>query len=125
LIEFKNAATVLTFDQMDRLARALSPLAPHIAEEIWDRLGQRTALGSVARQPWPAVDPGMLRDDEIEIPVQVMGKVRSRVTVPAGAGEDLVREAALADPRVRECLEGKAIKKVIVVPGKMVNIVAG
>ncbi|MBX3322423.1 MAG: leucine--tRNA ligase [Phycisphaeraceae bacterium] len=125
MIEFVNASAMLTSDQMDRFVRALAPFAPHMAEELWDRLGRREALGSVAMQTWPAVDPAMLVDDEIEVPVQVLGKLRSRIRIPADADAKAMEDAALADERVREHIAGKTVRKVIVVPGRLVNIVIG
>ncbi len=124
LIEFKNAASALTRDQMERFVLVLSPFAPHIAEEIWSRLGNEERLGSVMRQTWPEVDESMLVDDTVEIPVQVMGKVRGRVTVGADADAKTIEETALADERVAKFLADKTVRKVIVVPGRMVNIVA-
>jgi leucyl-tRNA synthetase len=133
LIEFVNAATPsgsdaepgLTADQRSRFVRTLAPFAPHLAEEIWHRSGEQRLCGPVAHQPWPGHDESMLRDTELEIPVQVLGKVRSKVTVPADADARTIEAAALADPRIAEILAGKAVKKVIVVPGRLVNIVAG
>ncbi|MCI0632090.1 MAG: leucine--tRNA ligase, partial [Phycisphaerales bacterium] len=92
MIEFVNAATKvggLTRDQLARFAVVLSPFAPHMAEELWSKLGHRE---SIAYEPWPAVDEGMLRDDQIEMPVQIMGKVRGKITVAADADEATVRE---------------------------------
>ena len=80
--------------------------------------------GSLLRQAaWPKYDPALAKEDEIEIPVQVNGKLRSRVTVPVDASEETVREAALADEKIKAALVGKQIVKVIVVPGKLVNLV--
>ncbi|MCL4221283.1 MAG: leucine--tRNA ligase [Phycisphaerales bacterium] len=124
MIEFVNAASALTEDQIDRFARVLSPFAPHMAEEIWHRLGRQSIVGSVALQPWPEHDEAMLLDSEIEIPVQVLGRLRSKITVPADADEDVVREKALADPRIAELIAGKTVRKVVFVPGRLVNIVA-
>ena len=129
MIEFTNAATSaggITRDQLERFAIVLSPFAPHIAEELWSKLGH-SELGhsdSIAYQPWPAVDESMLRDEEIEMPVQIMGKVRGKITVPADADEKAVQDAALADAKIKQMIEGKTVRKVIVVPGKIVNIVA-
>ena len=125
MIEFVNAATAaggLTADQAARFALVLAPFAPHFAEEAWHRLGNAESL---VRAPWPDHDPAMLVDDEIEIPVQVMGKVRARVRVPADADAAAVEAIALADERVVACLEGRTVRKVVVVPGKIVNVVAG
>ncbi len=124
MIELVNAATGtggLTRDQAERFAKVLSPFVPHLAEELWARLGNSPC---VCEESWPAWDDAMLVDETIEIPVQVMGKVRSRVVVPTGASNADLEKAALDDPRVKELLAGKTIRKVIVVPGKLVNVVA-
>jgi leucyl-tRNA synthetase len=105
----------------EQLVLMLSPLAPHICEELWEKLGHERSL---AYEPWPSYDPDLLVEDEVELPVQVMGKVRGRITVPRDADEATVLEAAKADPNVAAHLEGKTIHKTIVVPGKMVNLVA-
>ncbi|MFN0133571.1 MAG: class I tRNA ligase family protein [Phycisphaerales bacterium] len=112
----------LTLDQAERFVLVLAPFAPHLAEELWSKLGHAKSL---AHEPWPAHDPAMLRESTIEIAVQIMGKVRGHITVAADADQATVEKAALAEPRVRELIEGKTIRKVIVVPGKLVNIVAG
>jgi leucyl-tRNA synthetase len=102
------------------LVLMLAPLAPHLAEELWERLGHRTSL---AYEPFPHADPALLVADTVEYPVQVNGKIRSRVVVPAGAGEDQVRSAALADQRIVDMVGGAEPRKVIVVPGRLVNVV--
>ncbi len=99
----------------------IAPLAPHVAEELWRMLGHEE---TVAYQGWPSYDPAQLVESTVEIVVQVLGKVRGRITVAADAGEDTVREAALADARIAGFVEGKTIRKVIYVPGKLLNIVA-
>lgn len=133
LIEFVNAATpgasdgavstagALTQGQIERFAVALSPFAPHMAEELWAKLGHAV---SIAYAPWPIIDPAMLVDAEIEIPVQILGKVRGKIIVPAGATEEQITQAALADAKIAQQLEGKTVRKIIVVQGKIVNIVA-
>ena len=126
MIEFVNLATKssgggLTRDQLARFAIILSPFAPHMAEELWSKMGEAS---SIAYQHWPKVDPAMLRDDQIEMPVQILGKVRGKITVPADANAKAVELAALADAKIAQMLEGKTVKKVIVVPGKIINIVA-
>jgi leucyl-tRNA synthetase len=98
----------------------LGPLVPHIAEELWERLGNE---GSVVHQRFPAADATLLIEESVEIPVQINGKVRSRVTVASSADVQAVEEAVLADRRIAELLVGKETRKVIVIPGKMVNIV--
>jgi len=128
MIELVNAATAtrekggagLTADQARLFTLVLSPFAPHIAEELWHRLGLEGFCGV---QPWPEPDPAMLVDDEVEIPVQIRGKVRHRVLVPAGADPDHIERVVMDDPKVAELLEGKEVRKVVVVPGRMVNIV--
>jgi leucyl-tRNA synthetase len=107
---------------LEPLVLLLSPFAPHLAEELWAALGHN---GTLAYEPWPAFDPALTRADKIEVPVQVNGKVRSKVTVAADIDEAGLREAALADEKVRGLIEGKTIRKVIVVPRKLVNIVVG
>jgi leucyl-tRNA synthetase len=127
MIEFVNEASrggsagTLTRDQIGRFALVLSPFAPHIAEELWSRLGYQ---GLAMHQSWPTFDQTMLIADSIEIPVQIAGKVRGRVIVPAGADPKMMESAALADARIQEMIAGKTIKKIVVVPGKMINIVA-
>ncbi len=98
----------------------LAPLAPHMAEELWSRLGHD---GSVAAMALPDADPAMLVDDTIEVPVQVNGKVRARITVAVDAADDDITAAALAEANVQAHLDGRAPKKLIVVRGRMVNIV--
>lgn len=125
-MEFTNAFTgqdVRPKSAMETFTLLLAPMAPHIAEELWELLGHAETL---AYHPWPTFDPALLKDDEVEVPVQVNGKVRGRVVVPADAERDAIEAAARADEKVAALLEGKAIKKVIVVPGKLVNfVVAG
>ncbi len=98
----------------------LSPFAPHIAEELWHRLGHAQTL---AYEPWPSYDPAMLRKSEVEIVVQVNGKLRSKLTVPADTPEAALESLALADPDVQRHLEGKKPLKAIVVKNRLVNLV--
>jgi len=98
----------------------LAPFAPYLAHELWETLGER---GNLLRTPWPKYNPHLAKEEEIEIPVQVNGKLRGRVVVPAGADEAFVKERALADPKVKAAIAGKQIVKVIFVPGKLLNIV--
>ena len=105
----------------DALVRMISPLVPHVAEELWHKLGNET---SVVYANFPTADPALLVDDEIEIPIQIKGKLRSKIMVPADIDEASLEAAALADPRIVEVLDGAEVRKVIVIPGKLVNIVA-
>ncbi|WP_297006415.1 leucine--tRNA ligase [uncultured Corynebacterium sp.] len=106
---------------VEPLALMLAPVAPHIAAEMWSRLGHD---GSLAHADFPTFEEKWLVDDTVELPVQVMGKVRGRITVAADAARDAIEAAALAEPNVASHVEGKTVAKIIVVPGKMVNIVA-
>jgi leucyl-tRNA synthetase len=107
-------------EAVDLLLRMLAPIAPHFAEERWQRLGK---VGSVHRQSWPEVDEEAATADEITLVVQVNGKVRDRLVVPAGVSEADARALALASETVQRLLEGRQPKKVIVVPGRLVNVV--
>jgi leucyl-tRNA synthetase len=98
----------------------LSPFAPHIGEELWHALGHTDTL---TYEPWPKADPALLKADTIEVPVQVNGKLRSRVTVPADSDEKALEAAALADEKIKSFISGKQVRKVIVAKGKLVNIV--
>ena len=102
------------------LVLMLAPLAPHIAEELWSRLGHEATL---AYAPFPTADERWLVAETVEYPIQVNGKVRSRMTVPANADGDAVREAALAEEKIAAALDGRSPRKVIVVPGRLVNVV--
>ncbi|HTE91818.1 MAG TPA: leucine--tRNA ligase, partial [Terriglobales bacterium] len=110
----------LLADVQRNLALLLAPFAPYLAHELWEMLGEKTSL---LRAPWPKYDPALAKEEEIEIPVQINGKLRSRIVVPADANEDVLRERALADEKIRAAIAGKQVVKVIVVPGKLVNIV--
>ncbi|MBF0663384.1 leucine--tRNA ligase [Rhodococcus sp. (in: high G+C Gram-positive bacteria)] len=105
---------------VEPLVLMLAPVAPHLAEELWSRLGHTESL---AHGPFPTADEKWLVEDSVEYPIQVNGKVRSRITVPADAKPDAIEAAALADEKIVEMLGGAAPRKVIVVPGKMVNVV--
>ena len=103
-----------------KFVQCLAPFAPHLGEELWEFLG---AVNTISYEPWPVYDPAALVEDEIEIPVQVMGKLRGRVKVPAAATPAEMEVAAKADAEVVKFLEGKIIVKVIAVPKRMVNFV--
>ena len=106
------------------LLQLLNPFAPHLSEELWERLGFQHASGFAADQPWPEWDPQYLVEDEFEMPVQVNGKLRDKVVVRKDATSAEVEEIAKASLKVQEHTAGKEIKKVVVVVGKLVNIVA-
>jgi leucyl-tRNA synthetase len=102
------------------LVLMLAPFAPFFAAEMWEQIG---GDGVVFRTAWPVANEELAREDEIEIPVQVNGKLVNVVRVPAGSDEATVKAAALADEKVKARVEGKSVVKVIVVPGKLVNLV--
>ena len=110
----------LLADVQRKLALLLAPFAPYLASELWEVLGEKDNL---LRHPWPAFDPALAKEDETTYVIQINGKLRSHAVVPADSAEELVRERALADEKVRTAMEGKEIVKVIVVAGKLVNIV--
>ena len=117
----KAAPSRARADAIAMVPRLIAPMAPHIAEEIWAHLGND---GLVADAGWPEVDPALLVDDSVTIAVQVNGKLRDTLTVAKGAPKDVLEAAALASPGVQRILEGASPKKVIVVPDRLVNIVA-
>ncbi|HKT87839.1 MAG TPA: leucine--tRNA ligase [Candidatus Sulfotelmatobacter sp.] len=98
----------------------LAPFAPYLAHELWEMTGE---TGSLLRAAWPKFDPALAKEEEIEIPVQINGKLRSRIVVPADSSEEFVTAQALADEKVKTAIAGKQIVKKIYVPGKMVNLV--
>jgi leucyl-tRNA synthetase len=105
-------------EALETVIRLLNPFTPHICEEMWTRLGHRETL---VRTAWPVFDEEAAREDEIELAVQVNGKVRGRITVAREAGEETVKAKALEV--VAEHLEGKQVKKVLIVPGRLVSVV--
>jgi leucyl-tRNA synthetase len=124
LIELNNALVSLDavpLEVADPVLRMLAPQAPHIAEELWERMGGE---GSVCLAAWPEHDPAYLVVDEVEIAVQVTGKKRAVISVPVDAAEEDVVAIAKADENVARHLEGKTVRKVIYVPGRLLNIVA-
>jgi leucyl-tRNA synthetase len=136
VMELVNALHDFERESLDRMARRergallreaveamlllLGPVSPHIAEELWSALGHRTSL---FKRAWPAPDPTALARDEVEIVVQVDGRVRGRLTAAVDAQEAEIREKALCDGKVRPWLDGRQVAKVVVVPGRLVNIV--
>jgi leucyl-tRNA synthetase len=124
LIEYTNHLTkagITARAALEPLVLMVAPLAPHLAEELWKLLGHNISL---AHGPFPVADPQYLVADTVEYPVQVNGKVRSRITVPADADAAQLESTALSDEKVQAFLAGSTPRKVIVVPGRMVNIVA-
>ncbi|HIG75401.1 MAG TPA: leucine--tRNA ligase [Bacteroidetes bacterium] len=123
MMEFVNAAykwETVPASAAESFVLLLAPFAPHLAEELWARLGHETSL---AYAEWPAYDESVLVEDEVEIAVQVNGKLRGTVTVPADADKSAILDAAKAEPNVQRHTEGKTVRKEIVVPGRLVNLV--
>ncbi len=123
MMEFCNYFTKLEVRPravLEPFVLLLAPYAPHIAEELWAALGHGPTL---AYEPWPGYDPELVKADSIEVPVQVNGKLRAKLRVPAEIDDAALKAAALADAKVIEALAGKTPKKVIVVPRKLVNFV--
>jgi leucyl-tRNA synthetase len=123
MMEFTNFFTTASERPravMEKFVLLLSPFAPHIAEELWQALGHKQSL---AHEPWPEFDAELAKEDAVEVAVQINGKVRSKVVVPADASAKQLESAARADGRIAELLDGKQIVKVIAVPGRLVSFV--
>jgi leucyl-tRNA synthetase len=117
----ERIATVAVLKEaVEALVRMISPFTPHMAEELWEMLGHS---GGIVAAGWPSFNEGVAKAEEVVVPVQVNGKVRARLTVPADTSEEQLRELALADPRVAKHLEGKTVKKIVVAGGRLVSIV--
>jgi leucyl-tRNA synthetase len=113
------ASLWLMADVQRKLVLMLAPFAPYLAHELWEMLGETSEL---LRAPWPQYDPALAKEEEVEIAIQVNGKIRSRIVISVDASEEKVRELALADDKVKTAIEGKEIVKVLVVKGRLVNI---
>jgi leucyl-tRNA synthetase len=123
MMVFTNEVTKLKTRQrglLEPFVLLLSPFAPHIAEELWERLGKAP---SVATQPWPQYDPALVASERLTIPIQVNGKLRSKIEVPADSSEEQVVSLARQDAKLSEWLQGKTPRKVIYVEKKLVNFV--
>jgi leucyl-tRNA synthetase len=98
----------------------LAPFAPHVCEELWEAIGSQP---SIFAHPWPEWDEALAKEDEIELVVQVNGKLRARLTAPSGLQDDGAKDLALNNPKIKELLQGRELVKVVVVKGRLVNIV--
>jgi leucyl-tRNA synthetase len=116
----RPATIAVLKEAVEALVRMISPFAPHMAEELWEALGHR---GGITAAGWPEFDEAVAKAEEVVVPVQINGKVRGRVTVPADTSEEQLRDIALADPHIRPHLEGRTVKKVVVANGRLVSIV--
>jgi len=108
-------------EAVENIVKLLSPIVPHITQQLWNDLGHDELLADVS---WPQSDKSAMVRDEIELVVQVNGKLRSKISVAANADKDSIEAAALADEKIVTNIEGKTVRKVIVVPGRLVNVVA-
>jgi leucyl-tRNA synthetase len=115
-----SAPAALMADVQRDLVLMLSPFAPYLAHELWEMLGQS---GELLRAPWPKYDPELAKEEKVEIAVQVNGKIKARITVSADADDTTVSNAALADEKVQSAIAGKQVMKVLVVKGRLVNVV--
>lgn len=114
-------ATVLPKNFMEGFVKLFAPICPHVAEELWEKLGHKETISYAA---WPAYDEAKLVDDEIEIVIQINGKIKTKMKVPADANRETLEQIAMDDNTIKEQIDGKTVRKVIAVPGKLVNIVA-
>jgi leucyl-tRNA synthetase len=122
---FTNAETI-PLSAMRTFLVLLNPFAPHLGSELWDKLGEKfkDRSGDITEGKWPSYDEKLLVEDEIEVVVQVNGKVRDRIRLSILATEEEMKAVALANPKIQQLLAGKTISKVVIVPKKLVNIVA-
>ncbi|HXX69432.1 MAG TPA: leucine--tRNA ligase [Polyangiaceae bacterium] len=123
LVRNLASSTPVPRDAAVALVLLLSPFAPHIGEELWQRLGESGPDGSLAYAPWPVFDAALVRDEVVEIGVQVNGKLRGTIRVSVDADEDAARQAALSEPRVQRHLEGRNVKKFFYVKGRIVSFI--
>jgi leucyl-tRNA synthetase len=119
LEDFKGAGAVLR-EGLEALVKLMAPVMPHIAEELWQVLGHKTMLVDT---PWPVADASLLANATVTIAIQVNGKLRATVTLPKDLDQKLAEKAALGEPAVLKAMEGKAPRKVIVVPNRIINVV--
>jgi len=110
----------LVQEALDAAVLMLSPIVPHICHELWHALGHNDAIVDCS---WPVADENAMQKDSIELVIQVNGKMRGRISVAADASNDVITDAAVAEPNVSRFMEGKALRKAIVVPGRLVNLV--
>jgi leucyl-tRNA synthetase len=120
-----TGAETIPLSSMRSFLVLLSPFAPHIASELWEKLNAKftDARGDLSEQPWPAYDERLLVEDEVEVVLQINGRVRDRMKMSSFATDEEMKTAALSDTKIQERIAGKTVRNVIVVPKKLVNIV--
>jgi len=107
-------------DTLERMLLLLSPFAPHICEELWERLGNKK---SISKQPWPAADPSLIKEETVELIIQINGKLRDKISVPVGTDREKAIELTKSSSEIKKWIEGKEIKKIVFVPNRLLNIV--
>jgi leucyl-tRNA synthetase len=120
LVVDRSETRIVLREAVEALVRLLAPFAPHMAEELWEQLGHQ---GGIVSAGWPVYSAEVARAEEVVLPVQVNGKVRARIAVPADATDDDVRAAALGHPQVQAHTTGKSVEKVVIVKGRLVGLV--
>jgi leucyl-tRNA synthetase len=115
----EDEETVLRF-AIEKTLILLSPFAPHIAEELWEAIGNKP---SIFEQRWPEWDEDMAKEEKVELVIQINGKLRSKVVIPHGMSEEEIKKIAIEEEKIKNLIANKTVKKVIVVKGKLVNIV--
>ena len=120
---FMHPDTAALCEGVSLLMRMLYPACPHITDEVWQQLGYAQAVGELLDAPWPSVDEAALERDQIELMLQINGKLRGAIVVPANADKALIESTAIASEEFQKQAAGAAPKKVIVVPGRLVNLV--
>jgi leucyl-tRNA synthetase len=123
LVKHLGSLPAMPHDAARALALIVSPFAPHLGEEVWERMHPGRTPQSLAYEPWPEFDPALVKDDVVEIGVQVNGKLRGTVTLAVDADESTAREIALSESRIRTHVEGRTVKKFIYVKGKIANFI--
>jgi leucyl-tRNA synthetase len=121
LYQYPSTGDATSKDAVRTVVQLLSPIAPHLMEELWESLGEK---GLASESAWPKADPQWLTSETVEIVIQINGKLRSRLQMPPGSGKDVLEKEALKDPKVQAAISGKSVRKVIVVPDKLINVVA-
>jgi leucyl-tRNA synthetase len=127
MMVFVNAFTnapAIPISAMRTLLVLLNPFAPHITSELWEKLSSGDRRSDVAEQKWPEHDEALLVEDQADVVVQINGKLRDKLRVPIDANEEELKSAALALPKIQQHLAGKEVRKIVIVPNKIVNIVA-
>ncbi len=119
-VNFFTKQSIRPQTAMEQFVLLLSPYAPHLCEELWQLLGHQNTL---AYEPWPSYDDAWLKEDTVEIPVQINGKLRSKIRVPTESDRGALLASALEDEKIQDYLKGHDVLKEIVVPGRMVNLV--